>query len=88
VVPPQPAIANAIDRASATLIQRLVFFFKIPYLNRKRGACRGVNEMMAVAGRPEKEQENLLSGTVCCTAYDYRSITKLAGGLARRARVA
>jgi hypothetical protein len=39
------------------LIQRLVFFFKIPYLNRKRGAYRGVNEIMAVAGRPDREQK-------------------------------
>jgi hypothetical protein len=57
VVFPQPASATAAARASATLSQRLVFFFKIPYLDEKRGVCRGVNEMIAVAGRPDREQK-------------------------------
>jgi PDZ domain-containing secreted protein len=39
------------------LIQRLVFFFKIPYLDEKRGTYRGVNEMMAVAGKSDREQK-------------------------------
>jgi hypothetical protein len=49
-VVPQPASAPAATRAIAALNKRLVFF-KIPYLDEKRGAYRGVNEMMAVAGQ-------------------------------------
>jgi hypothetical protein len=40
VVVPQPDSAAATTRAAAALIQRLLFF-KIPYLDGKRGMCRG-----------------------------------------------
>jgi hypothetical protein len=38
-------------------MQRLVLLFKIPYLDEKRGACRGVNEMMAVAGSSDRGEK-------------------------------
>src|ERR1039458_3152386 len=41
VVVPQPASAAATTRAAAALIQRLLFF-KIPYLDEQRGACRAL----------------------------------------------
>jgi hypothetical protein len=56
-VPPQPARAAATVKAAAALKQRLLFF-KIPYLDEKRGTGRddvhgrgrSVNKLIAIAG--------------------------------------
>jgi hypothetical protein len=50
VVDPQPASAQATAVAAAALIKRLLFF-KIPYLDGKRGTSRGT----MARPRPQRE---------------------------------